>query len=259
MSFSPDNRTLASISRDRTVKLWDLEVPNGDALTEQRTIPLTQGAMCIAFSPEGRLLAIGQGGGIAIYDPTTGKEVYPFKRTLAPVPGLAFGPDGRLYSSGASDPTLKVWDAAGEKPLLTIPHEISANNSVAVSPDGRLIASGGPVEEGNTQTVQIWDAQTGAVLKKPLKGHRGHLWTVAFSPDSRYLASGSWDSTVKVWDLKALDSAEPITLPGHSGYIYSVAFSPDGRRLASASGYADHGEVKVWDTALWDDKAKQGR
>jgi WD40 repeat protein len=64
---------------------------------------------------------------------------------------------------------------------------------------------------------------------------------------------------VKVWDLKALDSAEPVTLRGHTGFVHCVAFSPDGRRLASASGYADRGEVKVWDAALWDDKSKQGR
>jgi WD40 repeat protein len=257
VSFSPDNRTLASASHD-TVKLWDLEVPNVDSLTERRTIPIAGGARRVAFSPNRRFLAVSQGGGIAIYDPATGKEVYPFKRAWAPVPGLAFAPDGRLYSSGASDPYLKVWDVAGEKPLRAIPHPSGSNVGVAVSPDGRLVASAGPVVE-TEHTVQIWDAQTGLPVQKTPKGHLGFVWTVAFSPDSHYLASGSYDSTVKVWDLKALDSAEPVTLRGHTGSVYSVAFSPDGRRLASASGYADHGEVKVWDATLWDDKAKQGR
>jgi WD40 repeat protein/serine/threonine protein kinase len=257
VSFSPDNRTLASASHD-TVKLWDLEAPNGDSLTERRTIPLAGGALRVAFSPNRRFLAVSQGDGIAIYDPATGKEVNPFKPAWAPVPGLAFGPDGRLFSTGASDPYLKVWDVAGEKPMLTIPHPSGANVSVAVSPDGRLIASAGPVVE-TEHTVQIWDAQTGDPKHKTPKGHRGLVWSVAFSPDSRYLASGSYDSTVKVWDLKALDSAEPVTLRGHTGFVYSVTFSPDGRRLASASGYADRGEVKVWDAALWDDKARQGR
>jgi len=106
--------------------------------------------------------------------------------------------------------------------------------------------------------VKIWDAQTGTDLRT-LKGHGGFVWKVAFSPDGRYLASGSWDSTVRVWDLKAPESAEPVTLRGHAGFIRSLAFSPDGRRLASASGYAGQGEVKVWDATLWENKASGGR
>jgi WD40 repeat protein len=103
-----------------------------------------------------------------------------------------------------------------------------------------------------------WDAKTYKKFRS-LKGHVGYVWKVVFSPDGRYLASGSWDSIIKVWDLEAPESAEPETLRGHAGFILGLAFSPDGRRLASASSYTSHGEVKVWDATLWKDKSSGGR
>jgi WD40 repeat protein len=262
VAISSDHQTLASGSWDKTVKLWDLRAPVGDSLTELRTIPCAGLVFSIALSPNGRLLAVGQGNGIALYDPATRKEVAPFKRAPAPVPGVAFSPDSRrLISAGASDPTIKIWDVAGEKPLVVIRHNPNPNSSVAISPDGRLIAAPGRLEAAAGPTVKVWhvdwDAKTYADFRT-LKGHVGYAWKVAFSPKGRYLASGSWDSTIKVWDLKAPESAEPVTLRGHAGFIYGLAFSPDGRRLASGSGYAGHGEVKVWDATLWENKASGG-
>ncbi|HKB42430.1 MAG TPA: hypothetical protein VKD72_38745 [Gemmataceae bacterium] len=104
--------------------------------------------------------------------------------------------------------------------------------------------------------MKVWDAATGEVIRT-LSGHAGYVWGVAFSPGGRYLASASWDSTVKVWDLKA--GREVCTLRGHAGHVWGVAFSPDGKRLASASGYAGKGEIKVWDATLWEKRASRER
>jgi WD40 repeat protein/serine/threonine protein kinase len=258
VAFFPDNRTLAAGSWGRTVELWDIQSPVGDSLTKLPPIHCAAQVASIALSPDGRRLAVGENNGIAVYDPATREEVAPFKPTPAPVPALAFSADSRrLVSAGASDPAITVWDVAENKPLLKIPYHPTPNSAVAISPDGRLIAAPGSFESVDGPTVKVFEMDWGARTSRDfrtLKGHLRYIWRLAFSPDGRYLASGSWDSTIKVWDLKAPESAEPVTLRGHTGIIYALTFSPDGRRLASASGSAHRGEIKVWDATLWETK-----
>jgi WD40 repeat protein len=262
VAFSSDNRTLASGSLDRTVKLWDLQVPVGDSLSV-RPIDCGQRVNSIAFRPDGRLLAVGLESGIALYDSATGKLFAPFQSTPAPVPALDFTPDSRhLISSGASDAALRAWDGAGEKQLFEIWHYSMPNSSVAVSPNGRLVASPAHEQGAAEPAVFVWEVDWDAkTYKNPpvhkLKGHKRYVYKVAFSPDGRHLASGSWDATIKIWDVKT--GKELRTLRGHAGTIYGLAFSPDGRSLAACSGSATHGEVKVWDAASWDEKLRAER
>jgi WD40 repeat protein len=80
---------------------------------------------------------------------------------------------------------------------------------------------------------------------RTLRGHTAPVWSVAFSPDGRRLASGSWDNTIKLWDVET--GQEVRTLRGHTGGVWSMAFSPDGRLLASGSV---GGTVKLWDVGV---------
>ncbi|MYG08147.1 T9SS type A sorting domain-containing protein, partial [Candidatus Poribacteria bacterium] len=108
--------------------------------------------------------------------------------------------------------------------------------SVAFSPDGNTLASGG----GNG--LYLWNADTGT-LKNTLTGHTGAVWSVTFSPDGKILASAS-DDTVLLWDVDT--GTLKSTLTGHTDSVLSVAFSPDGNTLASSSS---DGTVLLWDIA----------
>lgn len=88
----------------------------------------------------------------------------------------------------------------------------------------------------------MWDAKTWKLLYD-LPDATGGVHSVAFSPDSRLLAWGSSDTTVKVWNVGTKDEIQ--ILRGHTSWVEGVAFSPDGRQIASASL---DGSVKIWDT-----------
>jgi WD40 repeat protein len=111
--------------------------------------------------------------------------------------------------------------------------------SVVFSPDGRYLAVG--TRGGGS--VQLIDTSSWQVIRT-FEGHTDGATSVAFSPDGRLLASGSYDETIRLWEVA---TGSPVrTLRGHTDPVLSMAFSPDGKLLASGSW---DGTIKLWNVA----------
>jgi hypothetical protein len=149
---------------------------------------------------------------------------------LAPVAAVAFSPDGKLLASGSYG-QVTVWDLATARPAAVLTNVLGAVNDLRFSPDGKLLAAAGgqPSAKGDLRLFQV----DGWKLLGTLPGHDDVVFSVAFSPDGKRLASASFDKTVRLWDVAGRKAERVLT--GHSDFVYAVAFSPDGKWLVSAS------------------------
>jgi WD40 repeat protein len=195
------------------------------------------GVRCVAFSPDGKLLAAGTGepkqrGTVTLWNVATRARVWRHTEDTG-VPAVAFAPDGRTLAVAVYGNAARLFDVATGEVKTTLPHPKEVR-AVAFSPDGKLLATA-----CWDKLVRVWDVATSAE-KVTCRGHRDRIFSVEFSPDGRLLLSAGGDDGAKLWD--AASGAEKRTFKHY--YMPCARFSPEGRWVITGSY---DGTSRVWD------------
>ncbi|KAF9145765.1 hypothetical protein BG015_011788 [Linnemannia schmuckeri] len=277
VSISPTNNLVASSGQDMTVRLWN--GTNGMPLYILKGH--TAFVKKVSFSPSGHQLASGSGDHtVRLWDGLTGTPGPVLSGHTQSVVTLSYSPNKAQIATGSWDSTVRLWDTSASALLseqgpsvgsvenvshlppddlnrtLSGGHSSSSSlnmgpafataiginssdhtfsfSSVACSSDGQLVAT------CSIDLVRLYNAKTGASVVD-LRGHSNSVTSIAFSHDSKFLVSGSYDKTARIWNVQTGEGGH--TLGGHTEAVTAVAFSPTGAHIATGS---DDRMVKVW-------------
>ena len=187
-----------------------------------------------------RVIAIARYGEVELMSFETRLPLRTLSGHRGNVNALAFAAEGKYLFAAAGENGLfgevRQWNVADGKLVRAFEGHRDALFSVAVSPDGKTLATG-----SYDQKIKLWNIESGEEVRT-LSGHNGCVFDLAFRPDGKLLASASADRTVKLWDVASGERRD--TLSQSLKELHTVAFSPDGKRLAA--GGVDN-RIRVWE------------
>lgn len=228
LAFSPDGKFLASGHEDLTLRLWTFDA-QGQLQLHHTLLGHAQTIWSVVFGPS----------------PTAQQTPRPANEG-----GAARTATRQLLVTGSSDQTVRVWDVETGHLLYLLRGQprVLAAHTLSPLPQTQLASSATEpgwllAAAGYDQLIHVWQGQGHQAdgTRLILRGARGPLYAVAFSPDGRSVAGGGYDRTIYLWDRASGQLRQ--TFHGHTNRVYTLVFHPDGKRLASGSG---DGTVRLW-------------
>ena len=197
----------------------------------------------VSYSPDGKYVASGSHDNtVKIWEVETARCLKTLRGHTDGVQSIAYSPDGKYISSGASDGKVKCWEVESGRCIQT-DENATGISCITYSPDGKDLA----IAKFSSGMIQVKNLETGVFSFFEVQAiHKEFIRELCYSPDGKYLASGSEDKTIKIWDVQTKKCI--CTLEGHTNGITALAYSPDGKYLASGSH--DH-TIKIWKVANW--------
>ncbi|WP_445638573.1 WD40 repeat domain-containing protein [Nostoc sp. DSM 114161] len=237
---------LASGSRGET-KLWDLS--KGELIDTLSEYPwvisgLVDEVNSLAFSSDGQtLVSCGADSTIKIWHVGALDLIDILHKHHGVVRCAAFTPDGRMLATGGDDRKILFWDLIHRQVAIALSLDDTAAHSLVLSPDGQTVVT------GSYRKIKVWRISPLTGIKSlkdteplhTLMGHSHIVCSLAISRDGKLVVSGSWDQTIKIWELESGKLLH--TLKGHRDRVYAIALSPDEQIIASGS--ADK-TIKLW-------------
>jgi WD40 repeat protein len=245
LAFSVDATDVATTVRSYSVRFWDGAARKRLALE----LPLDTQCGRLNFSADGQTLVTCTRGEVSLWRVRDGEKLFSYSaaHVNSEENGAAFAAAGDLSVAAYAtkpDATIHVIDLATRQERWSKPAAEEEVLALAISPDGRILASGAGYAES---AIRLWDVATGNELRQ-LEGHHSFVMALVFWPDGKTLASASGDQTIRLWDVSDVTHPRVLNvLRGHRDEVWGLALLPGNETLVS---YGKDGSVLLWEIAL---------